>query len=99
MQFTKNVVVQHENMHTDIPTNCMKPFKPNIPPTSVWKLVKCYFDIFSTNINSPVSFSMTKRNTTIMWHFKAPLKNGSQKRAWFWKVSILYVNMCICTAT
>ena len=80
MWFTQNVVVLHGNMCTDILMNCMKPFKPNIPPTDIWKLTKCYFDIFPTNINSPVSFSMTHRNTTIMRHFNvSPVQNGGQK--------------------
>jgi len=56
--------------------------------------VKCYFDLFSTNIYSPVFFSMTHSNTTIMPHFNVcPIKNGGRKgsvvlkRAYCWDIS------------
>ena len=68
MRFTQNVVVLHGNL-------------PNIPPTGIWKLAKCYFHIFPINIYSPVSFSMTHRNTTIMRHFTvSPIQNGGRKK-------------------
>ena len=73
MWFTQNVVVLHGNMRMD-------EHNPNIPPTGIWKHTKPYFDIFPSNINSPVSFSMTHRNTTIMRHFNvSPIQNGGQK--------------------